>query len=119
MAIMLLMIFIITFVYFFILILCYILDGFLLWYPSPKIGFKQFVSFYNINPDRWDLQEDVVRCEINNYKYIALHFNFFDYCRYKKWRKKINKNSISIKNNEDLSKVIEVVKKDICKYTGE
>ena len=118
MEILLLMIFIITFVYFFILILCYILDGFLLWYPSPKIEFKQFVSFYNINPDRWDLNEDAVRCEINDCKYIALHFNLFDYYRYKKWRKKINKNSISIKNNEDLSKVIEVVKKDICKYTG-
>ena len=35
------------------------------------------------------------------------------------WRRKINKNSVSIKNNEDLSKVIEVVKKDIYKYTGE
>lgn len=119
MAIMLLMIFIITFVYFFILILCYILDGFLLWYPSPKIGFKQFVSFYNVNPDRWDLNEDVVRCEINDYKYIALHFNLLDYYRYKKWRKKISKNSIFIKNNEDLSKVIEMVKKDISKYKGE
>ena len=92
---------------------------FLLWYPSPKIKFKQFISFYNINPDRWDLNEDVVRCEINDCKYIALHFNFFDYYRYKKRRKKINKNSISIKNNEDLSKVIEMVKKDISKYKGE
>ena len=119
MEIMLLIIFTITLVYFFILILNYILEGFLLWYPSPKIEFKQFVSFYNINPDRWDLNEDAVRCEINNYKYIALHFNFFDYYRYKKWRKKINKNSISIKNNEDLSTVIEMVKKDISKYKGE
>lgn len=116
--IMLLIIFIIAFTYFFILILCYISDGFLLWYPSPKIGFKQFVSFYNINPDRWDLQEDVVRCEINNYKYIALHFNFFDYCRYKKWRKKINKNNISTKTNEELSKVIEIIRKDITQYKG-
>ena len=115
----LLIIFITTFIYFFILIFYYIFNGFLLWYPSPKIKFKQFVSFYNINPDRWDLNEDAVRCEINDYEYVALHFNLFDYYRYKKWRKKINKNSISIKNNEDLSKVIEVVKKDICKYTGE
>ena len=119
MEIMLLIIFTITLVYFFILILNYILDGFLLWYPSPKIRFKQFVSFYNINPDRWDLNEDAVRCEINDYGYIALHFNLFDYYRYKKWRKKINKNSIFIKNNEDLSKVIEMVKKDISKYKGE
>lgn len=119
MEILLLMIFIIIFIFFFILILNYILDGFLLWYPSPKIEFKQFISFYNINPDRWDLNKDVVRCGINDYKYIALHFNLFDYYRYKKWRKKINKNSIFVKNNEDLSKVIEMVKKDISKYKGE
>ena len=119
MVTMLLIIFIITFIYFFILIFYYTFNGFLLWYPSPKIRFKQFISFYNINPGRWDLNEDAVRCEINDCKYVALHFNLFDYYRYKKWRKKINKNSISIKNNEDLSKVIEVVKKDICKYTGE
>ena len=119
MAVILSIIFIIIFILSFILILCYMLDGFLLWYPSPKIRFKQFVSFYNINPDRWDLNEDVVRCEINDCEYIALHFNLFDYYRYKKWRKKINKNNIFIKNNEELSKVIEVVKKDICKYTGE
>ena len=119
MGILLLMIFIITFVYFFILILFYILDGFLLWYPSPKIRVKQFVSFYNINPDRWDLNEDAVRCEINDCKYVALHFNLFDYYRYKKWRKKINKNNIFIKSNEELSKVSEMVKKDISKYKGE
>ena len=119
MEILLLMIFIIAFIYFFILILCYILDGFLLWHPSPKIEFKQFVSFYNINPDRWDLNEDAVRCEIDDYKYVALHFNLFDYYRYKKWRKRINKNNISAMTNEELSKVIEVVKKDIFKYTGE
>ena len=119
MAAILLIIFVITFILFFILILCYILDGFLLWYPSPKIRFKQFVSFYNINPDRWNLNEDAVRCGINDYGYIALHFNLFDYYRYKKWRKKINKNNISAMTNEELSKVIEVVKKDICKYTGE
>ena len=119
MAAILLIIFVITFILFFILILCYILDGFLLWYPSPKIRFKQFVSFYNVNPDRWDLKEDAVRCKIGNYEYIGLHFNLFDYYRYKKWRKKINKNNISIETNEELSKVIEVVKKDISEYKGE
>lgn len=112
-------IFIIIFIYFFIIIFCYILDGFLLWYPFPKIKLKQFVSFYNINPDRWDLNEDAVRCEINDCKYVALHFNLFDYYRYKKWRKRINKNNISVMTNEELSKVVEVVKKDILKYTGE
>ena len=116
MAIMLLMIFIITFIYFFILIFYYTFNGFLLWYPSPKIEFKQFISFYNINPDRWDLNEDAVRCEINDCKYVALHFNLFDYYKYKKWRKKINKRGIFIKNNEDLSKVIEMVKKDIYEH---
>ena len=99
-----------------VFIMTYIFNGFLLWNPSPKIEFKQFVSFYKINPNRWDLQADVVRCEINDYEYIALHFNLFDYYRYKKWRKKINKKSIFIKNNEDLSKVIEMVKKDISEY---
>lgn len=89
MAIILSIIFIITFVYFFILILNYILEGFLLWYPSPKIEFKQFVSFYNVNPDRWDLNEDVVRCEINDCKYVALHFNFFDYYRYKSGERRL------------------------------
>lgn len=112
----LLIIFIIIFIFFCILILNYTLDGFLLWYPSPKIRFKQFVSFYNINPDRWDLKEDVVRCKIGNYEYIGLHFDLFDYYRYKKWRKKINKKEIFIKNNEELSKVIEMVKKDISGY---
>ena len=115
---MLLIIFIITFIYFFILILCYIFDGFLLQYPSPKIEFKQFVSFYNINSNRWDLKADAVRCKINDDEYITLHFNLFDYYRYRKWRKKINKNNISTKTNEELSKVIEIIKKDITQYKG-
>lgn len=114
---MLLIIFI-TFIYFFVLILCYIFDGFLLWYPSPKIEFKQFDSFYNINPNRWDLKADAVRCKINDDEYIALHFNLFDYYRYKKWRKKINKKNISTKTNEELSKVIEIIRKDIIQYKG-
>ena len=116
--IVLLIIFIIISVYFFILTLCYISDGFLLWYPSPKIEFKQFVSFYNINPNRWDLRADVVRCKINDDEYVALHFNLFDYYRYKKWRKKINKKNIFIETNEELSKVIEIIKKDITQYKG-
>ena len=116
---MLLIIFIITFIYFFILILNYIIEGFLLQYPSPKIEFKQFTSFYNINPNRWDLKADAVRCKINDEEYVTIHFNnLFDYYRYKKWRKKINKNNISTKTNEELSKVIEIIKKDITQYKG-
>lgn len=81
--------------------------------------FKQFVSFYNINPNRWDLKADVVRCKINDDEYVTIHFNnLFDYYRYKKWRKKINKNNISIKTNEELSKVIEIIRKDITQYKG-
>ena len=87
------------------------------------IKFNSFISFYNINPDRWSLDDDSVDfikekhfC-YSNYIYYKLHF--IDYYRYKHWHKKIIKQRNLQKEMNDMSEMIRIIKSDLAKFEEE
>ena len=87
------------------------------------IKFNSFVSFYNINPDRWSLNYDSVDF-IKERRYgcpycIYYKFHFIDFCRYKYWHKKIIKQKSLQKEMNDISEMIRIIKSDIAKFEEE
>ena len=92
----------------------------------PKIKFEAFKKFYSINPDRWTLYESFVECKIVNeeksayrglfytYDSEAFYFSFFDYKRYKRFRKQLAKDKLNAEHMESTAKMIGMVKKDIA-----
>ena len=93
---------------------------------KPKIAFKAFKKFYSINPERWTFDMSSVLCRIDNeeksayrglfysYDKERFYFTFFDYLRYKRFRKQIAKDQLNAKHMESTAKMIGMVKKDIA-----
>ena len=84
------------------------------------IKFSSFVSFYNINPDRWSLNDDSVDfvkerhfCYSN---YIYYKFYLIDFYGYKHWHKKIIKQEKLQKEMNNMNEMIRIVKSDLAKF---
>ena len=92
--------------------------------PSDRgyanIDFESFRKFYNINPERWELHDDYVRC-VTKFKYdIAwdyeqFQFNFVDYQKYKKWLNNKKQHDKDVADMKSTAKMIAAVKQDIEK----
>lgn len=87
------------------------------------IKFNSFVSFYNINPDRWRLDDDNVDF-VKERSYwsadcIYYKFHFIDFYRYKHWHKKLIKQKRLQKEMNDMNEMIRIVKSDIAKLEAE
>lgn len=87
------------------------------------IKFNSFVSFYNINPDRWSLNDDSVDfvrerhfCYSN---YIYYKFYLIDFYRYKHWHKKLIKQEKLQKEINNMNEMIRIVKSDLTKFEAE
>ena len=87
------------------------------------IKFSSFISFYNINPDRWSLNNDSVDfikekhfCYSN---YIYYKFHLIDFYRYKHWHKKIIKQEKLQKEMNNMNEMIRIVKSDLAKFEAE
>ena len=106
---------------------------------KTKIKFKTFKHFYNINPDRWKLQDGYVICivgkepykeygwasDFSNYRYERatttryidktqdLAFSFIDHIKYQWWLRTREKHKVEKTHTEAMSQVINAVKKDI------
>ena len=87
-----------------------------------KIKFNSFISFYNINPNRWELNNATVWFKIKvedncpfpaHEKHIKFKFNLIDTIKYKHWKRQKIKNDIILKNCEEYQKVLEIIKQDI------
>ena len=86
-----------------------------------KIKFNSFISFYNINPDRWELNDSTVFFRTkqksypysSDYQYTKFKFNLIDTIKYKHWKRQKIKNDIILKNCEEYQKVLEIIKQDI------
>lgn len=87
-----------------------------------KIEFNSFISFYNINPDRWELNNATVcfriKVEDNSpfpayEQRIKFKFNSIDTIRYKHWKNQKSKNDKILKGWEEYQKVLEIIKQDI------
>ena len=85
-------------------------------YGYPKIKFKSFVSFYALNPNRWDMADDYVICKFQDGTFgtSSFSFGFIDFYRYKLWLHKQEKARKENHNMELTSRMIKAVKKDIA-----
>ena len=66
----------------------------------PRIKFKSFKNFYELNPDRWRLYDSCVVCKttieyitttIYGDHYDNFFFSFIDFYRYKAWKSHLDK----------------------------
>ena len=87
----------------------------------PRLTFKQFLSFYNINPDKWGIMRDdgewyyhPTRIYQRSGQPICFK-TVFDYVKYVKWIKKRIKNKKEKARDEKLQSIVDDVKKDIDK----
>ena len=87
------------------------------------IKFNSFVSFYNINPDRWRLNDDSVDFVKEKFycssDYIYYKFHFIDYYRYIHWHKKLIKQKKLQEEMNDMNEMIRIVSSDIAKLEAE
>lgn len=90
---------------------------------SQFIKFKSFLSFYNINPNRWSLEDGYVHFFTSGYypfgSGICYKFNFIDYYRYLWWHKRQKKREKLKKEMDNVNKMIQIIKKDIAKLEEE
>ena len=83
------------------------------------ISFKQFKSFYEINPGRWKLDTCVVGCKKNSYytnDYIWFKFHLIDFFRYKAYKRIVIRNKKIHASSERYKQMIELVKSDISDF---
>lgn len=87
------------------------------------IKFNSFVSFYNINPDRWSLNDDSVdfikEKHFGYSYYIYYKFHLIDFYRYKHWHKKLIKQEKLQKEINNMNEMIRIVKSDLAKFEAE
>lgn len=96
------------------------------WYcaknTGPKIKFKSFKTFYELNPDRWDLYDDHIACKVIDhngaYKGLFTHKELFwfgpiDFLKYKSWMWHQERHENKLNNAEVTARMIASVKHDI------
>lgn len=71
----------------------------------PKISFNNFLKIYNINRSAYELCDAYVKRE-NGGRDIAFSFKFFDYLRYKRFKKNKDRYDRKVKMKEEECKVI-------------
>ena len=107
------------------IILLFMLLNWLIDQPDNAIyiKFNSFISFYNINPDRWRLNDDSVDFVKEKFycssDYISYKFHFIDFYRYKHWHKKLIKQKKLQEEMNDMNEMIRIVKSDIAKLEAE
>lgn len=87
----------------------------------PKLKFKSFLSFYDINPKRWELNYHTVDCILkSSYSGIlrteeTFCFSYIDTICYKCWHKNLDKHAQSQSHAKITAQMIAAVKEDIAK----
>ena len=119
------MIFLISLIYGVCVILFILLIHWLTCRPNDAIyiKFNSFISFYNINPDRWSLNDDRVDFLQDKHfcysDYIYYKFHLIDFYRYKHWHKKLIKQEKLQKEINNMNEMIHIVKSDLAKFEEE
>lgn len=85
----------------------------------PKIEFKSFQEFYNINPKRWELKEDHIVCRCNQayngifHRIEQFEFTYIDYLKYIHWKRNIEKEENFKEQNKSIANMLAAVREDI------
>lgn len=113
-----------------IFIVCMFVFGFLVLFFSEtelkikKIKFKQFLKFYNINPDNWEHCKTTYNSSSNCIKYtnyskgysFKFRFGFIDYLHFLLFKKKKEKKQKEEKEANEELRFIRCVQDDIKRY---
>jgi hypothetical protein len=91
---------------------------------GPKLKFKTFCTFYEVNPDRWRLYEHYVACRMTRdsgrivYSRTIedFHFSYIDTWRYYFWQKNIQKRQDSQRKDKITASMLSLVKQDIADF---
>ena len=119
------MVFLISLIYGVCVILFILLIHWLICRPNDAIyiKFNSFVSFYNINPDRWSLNDGSVDFIKERHfgcpYYIYYKFHLIDSYTYKHWHKKLIKQEKLQKEINNMNEMIRIVKSDLAKFEEE
>ena len=85
---------------------------------KPKMKFKAFRTFYDINPSRWELWYNSVECKIPKKSLFsekeAFCFNYIDTLRYHHWYNVLHNHKQEQSNNKSIAKMLSAVKQDIA-----
>ena len=80
---------------------------------TPKITFKEFLNFYEVNSDKWDTGEYLYYDYEGPCHQLVEFKTFFDCMRYKIWcGKKQKKNNQKVERDNEL-KILEDIQRDI------
>ena len=85
---------------------------------DPKIKFDSFKKFYEINPQRWNLMRQGVKCYTDEYRIYGdiFSFGFWDWLKYIKWKDTLEKHEAEQSNAKLTAKMIAAVKQDIASF---
>ena len=92
-------------------------------YWTSRIKFKQWLDLYYLSPKNWRLEDTPKRYiydASNGYKYndwggywAYVHFSFFDYLRYRLWKRGAERRGNDAKRDRRLKDVLELAQSDI------
>ena len=89
---------------------------------ANKLAFKDFINFYNVNPDKWELNDGyVIYKKPDRYWFYKTYFNFgfFDYLRYSSWKRNKDKKETKMKQDKEMIDFLYSVNADIEKLINE
>lgn len=94
------------------------------WFDSHdganNLSFKDFINFYNVNPDKWELNDGYVIYKKTKPVYKTyFNFGFFDYLRYSSWKRNKDKKETKMKQDKEMIDFLYSVNADIEKLINE
>ena len=84
---------------------------------NVRIRFDQFLSLYTICPNKYNTDEDrLIYTGGRSYERTPLSFSYMDYCRYKRWLKRMKKENFQKKQLNEKQQFLECAQRDLDEY---
>lgn len=90
---------------------------------TSRIKFEQWLDLYYLNPEEWRLEDTPNRYiyrsrrvyggGYGNSYWAYVNFSFFDYLRYRLWKRGIKRREDNVKRDKRLKDVLELAQSDI------
>lgn len=86
-------------------------------FGKPCLSFEQFVAFYNVAPEKWDIDLSEQVGYKNGAFIIWLGFNTYGDCfKYSRWQKKEKERLRKVKMNKTMGEFLGMVRQDSAEY---
>ena len=90
---------------------------------TSRIKFKQWLDLYYLSPKNWRLEDTPNRyiygvskgykCSYGDGYWVYIHFSFFDYLRYRLWKRSTKRRKNNSERDKRLKDVLELAQSDI------